>query len=359
MTQRLRRWQTWFVLTCVAILVAGAFVVPLPYFTESPGRVLTLGGCVHVDSERAVPVRGDFLLTTVRLRRARPVHLVRAAIDPVLGLRPADRVVRGDVRDDEHFAAQREVFARSVQLAAALGLRQAGYAADTDLFVGDGAVVLGVLEDSPAHGVLRGGDVIVAIDGIPVTTDGDVRSFVGDAEPLVLRFTRDGELHEARLTPYVLRRDGEARAVLGLQLETLNARVNLPVPVQVVSGGIGGASAGLMIALAVYDQSDPDIDLAGGRRIAGTGTLTTQGVVGRIGGIDLKALAAHQRGADVFLAPASQADEARARLPADSTMRVVPVTTFDDAVNRLAETAGTDARGREQTPADCPFAPAA
>lgn len=359
MRRQLRRLQTWFVAASVAVLVAGAFLVPLPYFTESPGRVLTLGGCVQVQSDRAVPVRGDYLLTTVRLRRAHPVDMLRSAFDPAMGLRPADRVVRGDVRDAEHFAAQRETFARSAQLAAALGLRRAGYAPDSELVVGDGAVVVGVLEDSPAMGVLQGGDVIVAVDGIPVTTDGDVRAFVRDNEPLVLRFTRDGELHQARLTPYVLERDGEEQAVLGLRLDTVNARVNLPVPVQVVAGRIGGPSAALMIALAVYDKSEPGVDLASGRRIAGTGTLTNQGVVGRIGGIHLKALAAHRRGAELFLAPASQVDDARAGLPADSTMRVVPVSTFEDAVRALAETAGTDVRGRPQTPVECPFAPAA
>ncbi len=359
MRARLRDLRTWFLVLSLIILVAGGAYAPLPYFVESPGRLLTLGGCVNVDSEEAVPVRGDYLLTTVSLRRATPFSLARVAVDRSARLRPDDRVVRSDRTDQDHFAGQRRVFAQSAQRAAALGLRQAGFTADPERFIGDGALVTGVLEDSPAEGVLRGGDVIIAMDGIPVATDAEVRAFIDEAEPVVVRFTRGGEAHEVRLTPYELPSEGEERVMLGLHLETLNSRVDLPVPVNVTSGRIGGPSAGLMIALAVYDQSDALVDLAAGRRIAGTGTLTGQGAVGRIGGIDLKAMAAHKRGADVFLAPESQADMARAGLPEDAELEIVPIATFEGAVRYLAESANPDMVGRFLGPMECPVRPAA
>lgn len=356
-----RRWQSWFLLASMVILVAGGIWAPLPYFIEAPGRLLTLGGCVSVESEDAVPVRGDYLLTSVGLQRATPFGLVRVAVDPTVGLRSATRVVRAERSDQDHFAGQRKVFAQTAQRAAALGLRQAGLPADPERLIGDGALVIGVAENSPAHGVLQGGDVIIAVDGEPVATETEVRAFMEDEEedPVVVRFNRDGTAHEVRLSPHRLPGD-EDRVALGLRLETLNSRVDLPVPVQVTSGRIGGPSAGLMIALAVYDQSDPDIDLASGRRIAGTGTLTGQGAVGRIGGIHLKAVAAHQRGADVFLAPESQVEDARSRLPEDSQMEVVPVSTFEGAVQYLVESANTDPRRRPVAPStECPVRPAA
>lgn len=359
MRARVRRWQTWFLLAGLAVLIAGGFLVPLPYFVEAPGRLLTLGACVNVEAEEAVPVRGDYLVTSVGLRRARPFSLLRVAGRPDVRLRPDDRVVRSDITDQEHFAGQRRVFAHTAQRAAALGLRHAGFTADPDRFIGDGALVLGVLEDSPADGVLRGGDVIIAVDGVPVATDAEVGVFIDQQEPLVVRFTRNGQPREVQLTPHRLWVDGEERTALGLRLETYNLRVDLPVPVHVSSGRFGGTSAGLMIALAVYDQSDPSIDLAAGRRIAGTGTITSQGAVGRIGGVDLKALAAHRRGADVFLVPEAQAAAARESLPADSPMTIIPVTTFAGAVNFLTESAGTDLRGRSVVPVECPVGAAA
>ena len=70
----------------------------------------------------------------------------------------------------------------------------------------------------------------------------------------------------------------------------------------------------MMIALSVYDQVLPGIDLARGRTVAGTGSIDEQGRVGPIGGAGLKVIAAHRKGADVFLAPAANIDAARQAL---------------------------------------------
>ena len=357
MSARLRRWQTGFLLAGLTVIVAAAFLVPLPYFVEAPGRLLTLGGCVDVRAEDAVPVRGDYLLTSVSLRRATPSDLVRVAIDDAARLRSDERVVRRDVRDAAHFEAQRRVFSRSAQSAAALGLQAAGFGADPDRLIGDGAVVTGVLDGSPAAGVLQRGDVITALDGMPIMSDAELRAYLDDTEPIAVRYVRDGRQQEAEIQPVELVVGGDERVVFGLQLETLNSRVDLPVPVDVTSGRIGGPSAGLMIALAVYDQSDPVVDLAAGRRIAGTGTLTSQGAVGRVGGVDLKALAAYHRGADVFLVPESQAEEVAQRLGPVRGFSIIPVNTFDGAVQALRESADPDGPQGPLSPVECPYRP--
>lgn len=106
----------------------------------------------------------------------------------------------------------------------------------------------------------------------------------------------------------------------------------LPYPVRVDQDGVGGASGGLLIGLAVYDRLSP-IDLARGRRVAGTGTLAADGSVGRVGGVAAKAAAAGAAGVDVFLVPSSQAGEARAVLADDVV--VLGVETFAEAVAAL------------------------
>ena len=107
----------------------------------------------------------------------------------------------------------------------------------------------------------------------------------------------------------------------------------LPYSVTVDQDGVGGASGGLAIGLAVYDRLSP-IDLARGRRIAGTGTLAADGTVGRVGGVAAKARAAAAAGVDVFVAPTSQAGEARAILGSD--VEVLGVDTFAEALAELS-----------------------
>ena len=97
-------------------------------------------------------------------------------------------------------------------------------------------------------------------------------------------------------------------------------------------GDIGGPSAGLMFTLAVIDKLTPG-ELNGGRFVAGTGTITQDGVVGPIGGIPFKMLAARAAGATTFLVPADNCAEAAANTP--DGLALVRVATLDDALAGL------------------------
>jgi PDZ domain-containing protein len=97
---------------------------------------------------------------------------------------------------------------------------------------------------------------------------------------------------------------------------------------------IGGPSAGLMFALGIMDKVG-SVDLTKGRFIAGTGTIDTDGKVGPIGGIQLKMIAAKNKGASVFLAPAGNCDDVRKATP--HGLKVVKVSTLHGAVQDLLD----------------------
>jgi PDZ domain-containing protein len=149
-------------------------------------------------------------------------------------------------------------------------------------------------------------------------------------KPITLTVTGDWANGPQDVTVTPERSDG--RLVIGVVVDPSNVDVQLAVPVKIDSRGVEGPSAGLMTALTVYDQLSP-IDLAAGRTIAGTGTIDIDGNVGEIGGIEAKARAAASAGAQLFLAPASQAADARAVL--GNQVPVIGVTTFQQALNAL------------------------
>ncbi len=91
---------------------------------------------------------------------------------------------------------------------------------------------------------------------------------------------------------------------------------------------VGGPSAGLMFALTVCNSLSPT-DLTGGRRIAGTGTIDADGVVGPIGGVEEKVVAAEDAGAAYFLAPPANYPAA---LAAARRIKVVEVSSASDAL---------------------------
>lgn len=320
-----------FLPVSLLILGAAAAIVPLPLFLERPRAPLDLAGSVTVAAPQVTPVDGAFLLTAVNLRRVTVADLLIAPFDDSTVFVAIPRILGPGERDDAYFSAQREVFAGSAELAAAVGLETAGF----DALAGDGAEVLGIQEGSPADGALQRGDVIVAVDGEPIGTSLDLVEEVTDP---------DAEGGERRLT--VLRRNAETRVSLtprpltrdtpqlGVQAETRDPRIELPFEVSVDAGRVGGPSAGLMIALTVYDLI-AEADVAAGRRIAGTGQIEATGAISPIGALPTKVLAAERAGADVFLVPESQEREAVDVLPPGSEMEVIGVATLEEAVAAL------------------------
>lgn len=316
---------------CLGILGAAAAVVPFPVFVERPRAPLDLTGVVTVEAPRATPVDGAFLLTAVNLRRATLVDLAATLVDDHAQLRPVPDVLPVGEDDRAFFDRQREVFADTAELAAAIGLDAAGY----DALEGAGAEVLGVQPASPADGVLEPGDVIVAVDRAEVGTSLDLVRLVTDPDAdereRELTVRRGGALTRLTVLPRPLTR---AAPQLGVQAQTVDLRVELPFAVLVDGGRIGGPSAGLMVALTVYDLADA-ADLAAGRRVAGTGTIAPSGAVGPVSGVAQKVVSADRAGADLFLVPPAQEPEARVALPPGSDMELVAVSTFGDAVEAL------------------------
>jgi PDZ domain-containing protein len=197
---------------------------------------------------------------------------------------------------------------------------------------GRGALVRRVEAGAPADGRLFPGDLIVRVDG---------RS-VGSADEVVQHVRRVGA---SRAVEFIVRVQDQTRTVRvraerpadggdpRVGVEVLD---NFPFSVLIESGDIGGPSAGLMWTVGMADLLTPG-DLTAGRRIAGTGTIDIDGIVGPIGGIGQKVVAAERAGATVFLVPRANHETARA---AGTGLELVPVDDLDDALAYLARTCG-------------------
>lgn len=120
-------------------------------------------------------------------------------------------------------------------------------------------------------------------------------------------------------------------AALDYAKKHLNVNVK-NVKVKMHIDDIGGPSAGMMYALGILNKLT-GVDLAGGKTIAGTGTIDNNGKVGAIGGIRLKMISAKRDGARWFLAPNSNCDEVVGNIP--QGLNVVSVKTLDDAYKAL------------------------
>jgi len=113
------------------------------------------------------------------------------------------------------------------------------------------------------------------------------------------------------------------------------------VKIQLSLADVGGPSAGLLFTLGIIDElagngtGKPGAagDLTNGATIAGTGEIDDSGQVSQVGGVALKTKAAARDGATVFLVPQAECSDAQAGLP--KGLRLVPVTSLDDAISAL------------------------
>ena len=92
----------------------------------------------------------------------------------------------------------------------------------------------------------------------------------------------------------------EGTPVIGV-IVSQAADIELPLDVEIDTGGVGGPSAGLAFALALMEELGRDVDR--GHRIAVTGSLELDGTVGQIGGVKQKTVGVERADIDVFLVP--------------------------------------------------------
>ncbi|MDF1602197.1 PDZ domain-containing protein [Nocardioides sp. YIM 152315] len=294
----------------IALWVAAAFE-SLPYVTYEPGITVDVLGdndegepIIQVDGHETWADDGELRMTTVYVSQPDAhntlFELMQDWISSSSAVYPFDAIYRDDVTTEQNREQGRQEMTSSKDAATAAALTELGYDV-TD------AVVVGVDKGAPADGRLEQGDVILRVDGQPVGDSDDVVDAVGRAaagQPLALVVRRDGQRRTVEVTP----REVDGGPQVGIQVGT--ETTDFPVDVTVaIDPSIGGPSAGLMFSIGIYDILTEG-SLTDGRTIAGTGTVDAGGNVGPIGGIQQKIVGARDAGAELFLVPPDNCDEA-------------------------------------------------
>ncbi len=334
--RRILRWTVAVVVGC--IVLAAAILVEIPYYAIAPGTARQVNDLIVVPGDRAVPPQGRVLLATVAVRRVSTLEAIQGWLDPDISVVPEDRVLGDGGRGD--FARDNRVLMEGSKDAAVLvALRRLGFPVAEQ---GTGAVVIDVRPGSPAAGRLVAGDVVTAVDGTPTTlTQSLVDAIASRPSGAEVRLTVEGAAGAVREQPVVVGAapgaPPTAGGFLGVTLRTRGLTYDMPFDVTIDSGRIGGPSAGLAFTLGLLDALTPG-ELTGGARVAVTGTIQLDGTVGDVGGVTQKTAAVRAAGADYFLVPPGEFQEAKAR--AGSRMKVRRVATLDEAIAALGDLGG-------------------
>ena len=322
-------------LIAVALAVVG-FSLDVPYVELAPGPTYnTLG--VNPSGTQIITIRGhatyptaghlNMLTVSVNGGPPSPIRLataLRGWLDKSIAIVPQSVIYPPGVDPQE--VQQQDVLdmLQSQDSSETVALDALGYHVRTQVRIED------VFRGMPASTALVKGDVIVAVDGKSTPTADRLRKLLSGRHPgdrVEITFRRGARLHTVRLRTV----SQGGRAVIGILPR--DAAV-LPFPIEIDLGGVEGPSAGMMLALGIYDKLTPGA-LTGGRFIAGTGTIDVTGAVGAIGGIQQKIVAAEDAGAQVFLVPSDNCADAKS--VANKHMELARVSTFRQALAILAK----------------------
>ena len=303
-----------------------------------PGPIEDTATLVEVVDAAGEAPTGQLLLTTVAVDDGLgPVEWLRARASAAVDVVAREQVFPPGLEPDEVAEQNAALMADSQLNATVAALAHLGVE-----LTGEGARIAAVTADAVTDR-LEVDDVLVGADGQPITDSAGAAAAVQDGQPgqtVAFELLRDGRLQQVEVelgeSP-----DRPGQAYVGVLLVT---ELDVPVEVEIDAGRIGGPSAGLMFALTIVELLD-EVDVTGGRVIAGTGTVDFDGQVGAVGGVRQKLVAATSRPAsdppvDVFLVPRDNLDQAR-RAPVEHEILVVPVDDLNAAVAAL----GTIARG--------------
>lgn len=354
-------WRIVVGIIAALAMVAVLFWIPVPFVVNSPGPTFnvlgsadgqpminiagtdpTTGETVRLDDpqsasfkDKAQPGQGQLRMVTVSEtggpgNRLSFAQLIGAYFDSHSKILDYSSVYPAGATREKVSDAQVAMMRNSQTTSQVAALEYLGW--DVPATV----TIEGATEGSNAEGLVAQGDILRTI----TTPDGTRHDVTSAATPFALMRT----IPAGTQMTLTIERDGDTRDVsfnsVAVSANTSGSRLGvylsvaptLPVDISFNLSGVGGPSAGMMFSLGIIDRLTPG-DMTGGNAIAGTGTMSYDGRVGAIGGIQQKMWGALDDGARWFLAPSDNCSDVVGHVP--DGMRVVAVSTLDEAANAV------------------------
>ncbi|MFF2752375.1 SepM family pheromone-processing serine protease [Psychrobacillus sp. NPDC058041] len=331
----------------ILAIVASLSFYPMDSYISKPGGAYELSPFVQVEGGDKND-KGHMSLLTISLSKATPLTYLYAKVADNRKIYQAKQIRNPNENEKEYNIRQLKLMSDSQFNAISVAYNRANKPYH---IINNGIFIFNVLKDSAADGILEPGDKIIALDDLKDLTEEKLKTYLtgkGEGDVIRLKLERNKETLNKEVTlkkvPGVLDKPG-----IGISY-TEDKKVETTPVVHMNSEDIGGPSAGLMFTLEILNQLIPE-DISKGYNIAGTGEMKPDGTIGRIGGIELKVIAADRKGIEIMFAPDDEIDPSilannpgltsnyeealKSAKKIGTKMKIVPVKTVDDALAYL------------------------
>jgi len=317
------------------IVTSTSALFPTDYYFMSPGPPYQWD--IEYGDVDNYLFEGNLFQLTVRRDEASALIYAWSLLNNSYDLYPREVILPDGVSPKELSEISIQNMRASENVAIAVALKNLGYDIDTK---GDGVLVVGILDDSPVKDKLKKSDLLNSINNIEIFSATEfistLRTYsIGETVSIGLLREVDGVKEQMYIeTTLIEHIEYEGEPMVGFLATTVNERFDFPFEIDIKTGNVGGPSAGLMMALNVYNNLIPE-DITNSMIVAGTGTIEIDGSVGPVGGIKQKIIAAKRAGAELILVPVANFEEA-IQFETDKTA-IVAVDSFDEALSVISQ----------------------
>ena len=317
------------------VSISSLSLIKTDYYFMSPGPPYQWD--IEYENIDKYEFEGNLFQLTVRRDEANALIYAWSLINESYDLYPREVILPDGVTPKELSEISIQNMRTSENVAIAVALKNLGYEISSK---GDGVAVVGLLDDSPVKNKLKKSDLIQSINSTDIFSATEfiatLRTYsIGETVSIGLLREIDGVKKQIFVkTTLVEHVEYKGEPMVGFLATTVNERFDFPFEIDIKTGNVGGPSAGLMMALNVYNNLIPE-DITNSMIVAGTGTIEIDGSVGPVGGIKQKIIAAKRAGAELILVPIANFEEAT-QFETDKTA-IVAVDSFDEALSVISQ----------------------
>lgn len=305
------------------------FTFPLPYYIYAGGGTININDRVIVDGR--TDSSGSLNFAYVRELEGNVASFILGNIIPGYDIEKQEDVELNEDETSEDIMFRNRIYLENAnQTAIMLAYQKAG----KEVSISDKHFYIIYVEEKEEDG-LRVGDELVKVNGKDIENVEDYTNEVQNhevGEKIKVTVIRDNKEYAVTATV----KEGTDYKVTGVSVSTIyEYKINPKVELK-FKDSEGGPSGGLMLTLAIYDKLT-DGDLTNGLKIVGTGTISSDGSVGEIGGVKYKLNGAVKADADLFLVPKGDnyKEALKEKEKNDYDIEIKAIGTFDEAVSYL------------------------
>ena len=327
---RLKEFMKEYYKTIIFLIVCYfVFTFPLPYYIYAGGGTIDINDRVEINNSETSS--GSLNFAYVKELEGNVASFILGNIIPSYDIEKKDKVSLNEDESNEDIMFRNKIYLENANQTAIMLAYQK---AEKKVSIKSKHFYVIYVEDKVEDG-LRVGDELLKVNGKDIENVEDYTNEIQiheAGEKIKVTVKRDDKEIDVKATV----KEGEDYKVTGISVSTIYEYKTNPKVKLNFKDSEGGPSGGLMLTLAIYDKLTKG-DLTNGLTIVGTGTISSDGTVGEIGGVKYKLNGAIKADADIFLVPKGDnyKEALKEKEKHDYDIEIKAIGTFDEAVEYL------------------------